>query len=192
MFGSRRSKETNPIYMLVRQGWAKQAPINFGEIWPRESKPRSKYVWVQKVKGNESYIYVCWCREAEWNKPQYFLEKLGQGKVNPGQSLSWWKWNPYICDCETKPYFGGHGAEGNVSQISPASQYLSNGTIQGRGKRHAYLVGKTGETNPIQMLVPWSWEKRTPTSFLRKPGPRKLTPKLVLSARRKVTLYICV
>ena len=32
--------------------------MNFGEIRPRESKPRSKYVWIQNVKGNKSYIYV--------------------------------------------------------------------------------------------------------------------------------------
>ena len=33
-------------------------PINFGEIRPRENKPRSTCVWVQKVKGQESYMYV--------------------------------------------------------------------------------------------------------------------------------------
>ena len=61
---------------------------------------------------------------------------------------------PIYLRLRDKTLFWGHGAEGNVSQISPASQYLSNGTIQGRGKRHTYLVSKTGETNPIQMLVP--------------------------------------
>ena len=65
MFGSRRSRETNPISKLVRQGWTKRAPTNFGEIRPRESKPRSKYVRVQKVKGNKSY----WCREVERKEP---------------------------------------------------------------------------------------------------------------------------
>ena len=74
MFGSRRSRETNPVYVDdVR--FSETSPIKFVGIRPRESKPRSKYVWLPKAKGNESYIYVCWCREAERNEPQYFFIK---------------------------------------------------------------------------------------------------------------------
>ena len=41
----------------------KQRKVNpgqnvFGYRRPRETNPRSKCVWVQKAKGNESYIYV--------------------------------------------------------------------------------------------------------------------------------------
>jgi len=74
MFGSRRSRETNPVYVEdVR--FSETSPIKFVGIRPRESKPRSKCVWLPKAKGNESYIYVCWCREAERKEPQYFLKK---------------------------------------------------------------------------------------------------------------------
>ena len=74
MFGSRRSRETNPVYVEdVR--FSETSPIKFVGIRPRESKPRSKCVWLPKAKGNEFYIYVCWCREAERKEPQYFLKK---------------------------------------------------------------------------------------------------------------------
>ena len=74
MFGSRRSRETNPVYVEdVR--FSETSPIKFVGIRPRESKPRSKCVWLPKAKGNESYIYVCWCLEAERKEPQYFLKK---------------------------------------------------------------------------------------------------------------------
>ena len=105
MFGSRRSRETNPVYVEdVR--FSKTSPIKFVGIRPRESKPRSKCVWLPKAKGNESYIYVCWCREAERKEPQYFLKKQGRWKLNLGESLCWLKWNPYICDCETNLILG--------------------------------------------------------------------------------------
>ena len=62
MFGSRKSRETNPMYVdAVRL--SETSPIKLVQFRPRESKPRSKFVWVQKAKGNKSYIYVYWCRE---------------------------------------------------------------------------------------------------------------------------------
>jgi len=88
LFRSGRPRETNPIWMLVPWGWAKRAPIDFGWIRPRESEPRSKFVWVRKAREmnpiytayhkisgnittpNCSFIYICWFREAEQNKPQ--------------------------------------------------------------------------------------------------------------------------
>ena len=52
LFGSRRPREANPIYMYVGAARLSEAiPINFGLIRRRESKPRSQYVQVQKVKG---------------------------------------------------------------------------------------------------------------------------------------------
>ena len=84
MFGYRRSRETNPKCMLVRQGWAKRAPINFGEIRPRESKPRSKYVWVQKVKGNESYIYMYVCMLVPWGWVKWAA--IFFGEIRPRES----------------------------------------------------------------------------------------------------------
>ena len=57
MFGSRRSRETNPVYVEdVR--FSETSPIKFVGIRPRESKSRSKFVWLLKAKGNESYIYI--------------------------------------------------------------------------------------------------------------------------------------
>ena len=57
MLGSRRSRGTNPVYVEdVR--FSETSPIKFVGIRPRESKPRSKCVWLPKAKGNESYIYM--------------------------------------------------------------------------------------------------------------------------------------
>ena len=57
-FGMRRPREMDPICMRVTWGWVKRVPINFGETRPRESKPMSTFVWVQKAKGNGSYMYL--------------------------------------------------------------------------------------------------------------------------------------
>ena len=58
-FGCRRPRESKPIYIYVGAArLGETSPINFREIRPRESKPRSKNVWVRKAKGNESFIYV--------------------------------------------------------------------------------------------------------------------------------------
>ena len=58
MFGSRRSRETNPVYVEdVR--FSETSPIKFVGIRPRESKPRSKCVWLPKAKEiNPIYMYV--------------------------------------------------------------------------------------------------------------------------------------
>ena len=57
----------------------KQAPINIGEIRLRESKPRSKFVWVHKAKGNESYMYVGVVRLSE-TSPNKFWRNQAEGK----------------------------------------------------------------------------------------------------------------
>ena len=76
MFGSRRSRETNPID-AVRL--SETSPIKFVRIRPRESKPRSKFVWVQKAKGNESYMYVGAVRLSE-TSPNKFWRNQAEGK----------------------------------------------------------------------------------------------------------------
>ena len=72
MFGSRRSREMNPVYVEdVR--FSETRPIKFVVIRSRESKPMSKFVWLPNQ--GKQILYVCWSCEAEQNEPQYFLKK---------------------------------------------------------------------------------------------------------------------
>ena len=107
MFASRRPRETRHILGLVLKAKLNDSSLHVGavklrETYPtsfwetrlRESKPRSKFVWVQKAEGNEAHTWLgsqgqvkrlfstCWCREAEGNVPQQVFEKPGWGKVN--------------------------------------------------------------------------------------------------------------
>ena len=53
--------------------------IKFGETRLRESKPRSKCVWAQKVKRNESYLYADAVRLSK-TSPNKFWRNQAEGK----------------------------------------------------------------------------------------------------------------
>ena len=99
LVGLSRPSETTLLYTLVPWSWGKRIPTSFCETRLRESKPRSKFVWVQKAEGNEAHTWLgsqgqvkrlfstCWCREAEGNVPQQVFEKPGWGKGKRGTYL---------------------------------------------------------------------------------------------------------
>ena len=68
------------VYISGAVRWSKTSSNKIGETRLRESKPRSKCVWVHKARGNESYI--CWCHESARNGPNKMLEKLGEAERN--------------------------------------------------------------------------------------------------------------
>ena len=81
MFRPRRLKETNPMCMLVLWGWEKQAPIYFGVIRSRESKPGWNFFRTRRPnETNPIRMLVLWgC--AKW-APIIFWE------IRPMESTS--------------------------------------------------------------------------------------------------------
>ena len=150
----------------------------------------SKFVWVQKAKGNEAHTWLgsqgqvkrlfstCWCREAEGNVPQQVFEKPGWGKGKRGTYLvglsrpsemtllytlvpwSWGKWTQQVFE---KPGW----VKVNPGQILFGSlksriQFLG---LEG-GLSDEEVSGGPGQGKRIiHMLVSWGWAKRTPIIF---------------------------
>ena len=52
-------------------------PTSFRETRPRESKPRSKFVWVHKAKGNE--VKICLSRRPSENRHIFILVLQAEG-----------------------------------------------------------------------------------------------------------------
>ena len=87
---------------------------------------------------------------------------------------------PIYLRLRDKTLFGGHGAEGNVSHVSPASQCLSNGTIQGQGKQHTYLVSKTGGNKSYTNVGSVKLREKNPNKFFEKTRPKETNAKVSL------------
>ena len=75
MFGSRRSRETNPVYVDdVR--FSETSPIKFVGIRPRESKPRSNFCLAPDGQGKRIlYMYVGAVRLSETSRKNFWRNK---------------------------------------------------------------------------------------------------------------------
>ena len=108
LFGSRRTREKRHIFLLVLQAEGNESYRNVGTaslteanpttIWEtrlRESKPRSKLVWVHKA------VFIFWAIQAEGRGAYFLLQSLG--KHSPVRTTPQW-------------VFGGTRLTKNLSQ----------------------------------------------------------------------------